>query len=633
MVVEGFVAELHGETILRFGNFFRLDEPRNHFGRTANEGFFLEPRRLVIENPYRQQDDADFSDIVISEDLQIAGLTYLPGTTRFTADNIAPPPLVEPVVSGINGSVLTWTLSDQFVMPDQAGGGGGGNRARLEIEFDVRRHVAVGEEGLVGANRTIESAVEFTPSCDSDYRHTSVTGPGVLPLREPAPQIIKTGRNVDAGQDAGDYSDPVYGHKDDDVIWRIEIRNNGLADLQDFKFSDAIQPDNFEIDYVCDTEADADSAAAGNGVGGCQAVGGVTELLDLSVENLFGGGPAPYIAAPAGDSGFYYLVGRITDSCTNRVNSVFDVEWGCEIEAPPGGIDATSTGLITQDDALLSTLSDPDALSVNVALTGTNTSQPMGSKGTVTITISNNTGGTITGGDNGLRLVDTLPAEYVVDPTFDPLVQMAPAYGNAYPGMLDTIEWTNPQPDTFPLITNDPALPLGNTTPEFLVTSSTVHPDFGEQFNMLRHGDVLTVTFRTVLIDPQYYDLEADIDVRTEEPASDPPNTDPTENFAIANQLEMWVEEYCNPDDVYYLVFNDSDDAEPEDIDANVSGNELIFILTNNDVLPLSVDLRNNGGHDADDYFAYVTFGAAMQVQSVPGSCAEIANPPAKVLP
>jgi len=583
--------------------------------------------RLVIENPYRPRDDADFSDIVISDDLMISGLTYLPGTTRFNATNIAPPPLVEPVISGANGSVLTWNLSDQFVMPAQAGGGG--NRAQLEIEFNVRRHAAVGEEGLVGANRLIEGAAEFTPSCDVAYRNTSTTGPGLLPLREPEPQIIKTARNLDAGQDAGSYSDPVYGHENDDIIWRIQVLNNGLADLQDFKFSDAIQPGNFEIDFICDAEADANSAASGGAVGNCKATGGVAELLGQSTGNLFGGGPAPYIAAPAGGSGFYYLVGRVTDSCSNRMNSVFDTEWGCEIEAPPGGIAATSLGLTAQDDALLSTLSLTDSLDVSVALTGTNTSQPMGSKGTVTITIANNTGGTVIGGDIGLRLQDTLPAEYVVDPTFDPVVQMAPAYGNAYPGMLDTIEWTNPQPDTFPLATNNPALPLGNTTPEFRITSSGVHPDFADQFNMLRHGDVLTVTFRTVLIDPQYYDIEADIDVRTERPNSDPPDTDPTESFAISNQLEIWFEEFCTPDDVHYLAFNDNDDAEPEDIDVNINGNELIFILTNDDELTLSVELRNNGGHDADDYFAYVTFGAAMVVQNAPGSCFVTANPPA----
>ena len=583
--------------------------------------------RMVIENPYDQADQVDMSDIAITENLQISGLTYLPGTTRFTAVNTPAPPLVEPVVSGGDGSVLTWTLDSNYTI-DAPLINNGGNAPRLTLEFDVRRHSNVGEEGLVGANRSIEASVEFTPNCEPAYVHTSTSGPGVLPLREPEPVIIKTGRNVDAGQGSGSYSDPVYGHADDDVIWRVEVQNNGEADLQDLLFSDLFQPGNFEIDYICDSEADANSAATGGGVGGCRVSPDPTDLPDISVAALFGGGANPYVVAPPGGSGFYYFVGRVTDSCTNRTNSVYDVEWGCQVEAPPGGIGATSLGVTAQDDALMSTLAVANTLDVDVFMTGTNLSQPMGAKGTVRIRITNNTGGTIRGGANGIRLRDVLPAEYVIDTTFDPTVDMAPAYGNDYPGMLDTIEWTNPQAGTFPLVTNDPALPLANTDLEFLLTSSTVHPDFPSQFNMLRHGDVLTVTFRTVQIDPQYYDLEANLDVRTERPGSDPANTDPTESFPITNQLEIWFEEFCTATE-HYLLFNDNDVAEPEDIDVNMVGSELIFILTNSDRLPLSVDLRNNGGHDADDYFAYVTFGDAMQVQSAPSSCSVTSNPPA----
>ena len=396
-------------------------------------------------------------------------------------------------------------------------------------------------------------------------------------------------------------------------------------------FDSFIQPGNFEIDYICETEGEANSVATGGGAGNCQAVGGVTQLTDISVAGLFGGGPTPYIAAPAGGSGFYFLVGRITDSCVDRINSVFDVEWGCEVQAPPGGIASTSSGLTAQDDALLSTQSVFNSLDVDVELTGTNTSQPMGSRGTVTIRISNITGGTITGGAGGIRLRDILPVEYVVDSTFTPTVQMAPAYGNTYLGMLDTIVWTNPQPNTVPLTTDQSltGFPLGNVAPEFTITSSTTNTIPGEpdQFNLLRHGDVLTVTFQAVLIDPQYYDREAYLDVRMEEPASDPPGTDPTESFPITNQLDIWFSEYCTNIE-HQLTFNDNDDAQPEDIDVDIIGTELVFILTNTDVLPLTVRLRNNGGHDADDYFAYVTFGEAMTVQTAPGACAETSNPP-----
>ena len=141
--------------------------------------------RLDIENPYRRVDDADFSDIVIRENLAASGLTYVPGSTRFTANNVAPPPVVQPVVSGPNGSVLTWTLSNQFELEGRpnGGGGGGGSIRSLTVEFDVRRASAVGEEGLVLANRTIEAEVEFTPSCETSYRHTSTTESRGSPCR------------------------------------------------------------------------------------------------------------------------------------------------------------------------------------------------------------------------------------------------------------------------------------------------------------------------------------------------------------------------------------------------------------------------------------------------------------------
>ena len=148
--------------------------------------------RLDIENPYRDDDDVDFSDLVVTENLLASGLTYVAGTTRFSTSNVPTPPVVEPVVSGADGQTLTWTIDSGFVLDGRTGGGG--STRRLRIEFDVERHANVGDEGLVLADRTIEGEVEFTPSCDLGYRHTSTTGPGVLPLDEPEPQIIKTGR-------------------------------------------------------------------------------------------------------------------------------------------------------------------------------------------------------------------------------------------------------------------------------------------------------------------------------------------------------------------------------------------------------------------------------------------------------
>ena len=71
--------------------------------------------------------------------------------------------------------------------------------------------------------------------------------------------------------------------------------------------------------------------------------------------------------------------------------------------------------------------------------------------------------------------------------------------------------------------------------------------------------------------------------------------------------------------------------SDPEDLDIAIT--DALFNLTNDPGVPLdlSVQLTNNGGHDADDYTAYLTFGQAMTLQAVPASCAgPVANPPPK---
>jgi hypothetical protein len=165
--------------------------------------------RIEVENPFRNNDDADFSDIVITEDLLASGLTYVPGTTQFIGGSA--PPVVQPTVGGPNGSRLTWTLSNQYVLPARANGGGG-NAAGFAIEFQVRRYASNVEEGLVNANRNIQAQIEFTPSCDLNFRQTTTGGFGELDLLEPEPTVTKLGRNLDAGQGSNQYTDTVYGH-------------------------------------------------------------------------------------------------------------------------------------------------------------------------------------------------------------------------------------------------------------------------------------------------------------------------------------------------------------------------------------------------------------------------------------
>ena len=168
------------------------------------------------------------------------------------------------------------------------------------VFFEVERQAGFTEESLLGADRRMSASVTVEPSCAPGDTYTRSTGTDTLPLREPEPVITKQGRNLDAEQ--GRYSDPVYGHEGDNLIWRIRVRNNGDAPLQDFVFDDAITGTNFEILHVCDNESDAEIAAAGGPLNGCDLIGPTTSIAGVDVASRFGPGtPAnPYIAAERG---------------------------------------------------------------------------------------------------------------------------------------------------------------------------------------------------------------------------------------------------------------------------------------------------------------------------------------------
>jgi large repetitive protein len=616
---------------------------------------------VTIRVSHPGNNNPDLTSLVISENLGSSGLTYIPGTTSFTVNNGVAPAPFEPVVSGPIGSVITWDLGN-YVLP-AAQGGGPGNAQYLDVTFQVRRADGVTQEGLVTANRTATATVSYETineppgflACDD--AHSS--GPQLLPLREPLPEIIKLGRNIDANQGGGQYSNPLYGHNNDDVIWRIEFRNNGLAGMQDLRFDDLMQgTDSLVINFACPTAAEAVAIAQANGIGPVgNCVPASNNINDFVVSAPFGNAGASSFASPytglngfevdvnAQGSAFIYLVGKITAdaSCVApRTNSVTDVRWGCGIEPPAGNIGVTSTGVVpTATATLITRYGDQSAnLTINRQLTGTNTSQPVGSKGTMTITITNNTGGTV----RNISLRDVLPAEYVIDPTFAVTASMNPAY-NPYPGMTDNIIWDNPAPGTLPLTSTDPADPLANTAPEFTLTSTgcsigpcaaEVHPVYPDQRDMMRHGDVLTIVFRVVLIRPLSYDKVADLDERTETVGN---GADPAQVTTLANSLTAEFDTFCpaqghltraNLTGNGTAVNGSPVPANPEDIDVDITGSELVFILTNDPTypLPLTVALTNNGGHDAADYYAYVTFGATMDVVSAPGSCSPTANPP-----
>ncbi|MBU1425291.1 MAG: DUF11 domain-containing protein [Gammaproteobacteria bacterium] len=595
---------------------------------------------ILITNP----SNVTLDDLTITENLGASGLTYYnnggAGTTTYSINGGAFNPTGDPTVSGANGEVLTWTQAQIPALASMAASVDDNSPPApdletIEIRFQVRRNTpTVNEEGLLAASRLISATVDYSlNSCVPPLGPFSdSTGAGTLPLREPNPVLSKLGRNVDAAQGSGSYTGTVYGNINDDVIWRVRIQNTGLAALQDLHFDDLMSAGNFTISYACPSETQATNLANNDGVlpGGSTCVAASNTISSFDVDDPFGNPnndePGAFVDVVNGGSAYIYLVGKITNSCNaNTTNTASNVTWGCEGD-PTVNTTTTSTGA-TPGSAVttLSSLVVNNGLTITRALTGTNLAQPVGSKGTMTITIFNNTGGTV----KNINLRDVLPAQYVVDPTFTPTLAVTTAYG-AYPGVINTITWTNPVAGTFPLTSSNPADPLGNTAPEFSLTSTTTHPDHPDQFNLLRRGDRAVIRFRVVMIEPSYYDLVADLDVRTENTGD---GTDPTNATTLSNQLYVDFEQFCNPGVIQHPAsypYNDNFTSNPEDLDVDITGPELIFILTNDPAqrLPLQVTVTNHGGHDAADYVTYVTFGATMDVWSSPGGCVVTTNPP-----
>ncbi|MGC1455992.1 MAG: hypothetical protein WA946_12475, partial [Nitrospirota bacterium] len=605
----------------------------------------------IISNPYS---GATMSTMIVTEDMGGSGLTYDPTAPTPIRYRVNGGPVVTgaaPSISG-GGSLLTWTGTQIPALGSLASVPGQGNNAQtITITFAVRR--VTNPEGLVSANRTIQATLTF--GTDSGCADSPQNVTDTLPLREPLPAVTKNGWNYDANQIEGRRSNPVYGNNNDDVVWRIDVNDTGLAGLQDLRFDDVMQANNLVINYACPTAASANAVASNNGVlpGGSPCVAATNNINDFIVTNPFGDMAVSFdgyeVDVVAGGTASVYVVGKITadGSCiSSKSNTVSGIQWGCGAQPPAGGITATSAGITpTNAVATLYTLyGQRSPLTVRRAITGINTAQPVGSKGMVTITVTNSSGGTV----KNIKLTDLLPPEYVIDPTywasgFTKALQVQgatfgvntinPAYGS-YPGMVNQITWTNPAPGT--LTSTDPAVPLSNTQPVFTITSTTANPMYADQVNMLREGDVLTVTFPIVLIKSSYYDKVANLDVRVEAPTSTPPGTDPANQTTSSNSLTAEFDTFCVTQGHQTLNFTDNVSVFPEDLDVDIVGSELIFILTNDpsQPLPLTVAVTNNGGHDASNgndrsqYHTYVSFGQGMVVSAVPAACTRTTNPP-----
>ena len=585
---------------------------------------------IVVSNPFDR--DTDMTDMTVQENLGASRLIYA-GSTEAWVNGVPVAGSFGPAVSGASNEILTWSWTDSSPLGSALSRLAGNNNPLLAttitIRFSVTRDAAFTHEGLITASRNISVRLDYTaedvgsvPATVCPGTPASAFDSDTLPLREPNPTVAKLARNVDAGQDAGEYAPQVYGNIDDDIIWRIEVGNAaGTAGLQDLRLDDVLDVGSLgitDLRYICDSEAAATNVAVNNIVdpNACVAFPAVPgdRITGYDVD-------LPFIAptavdVSAGGSAYLFLVGKIPNapngSCSsNRTNTVSDIRWGCDTEPPAGNIATTSFGASPGSaTATLNTLSDRD-LDIAVDYDGVGAGNPdAGTKGRVVVTITNNSGGTV----SDLVLTNTLPPEYVVDATFTPTIAATGAYGD-YNGLTNQISWDNPNGD-----------PLLNTAPQFTLTSNAATND--GHANLLRNGDQLVVTFGIILVRSASYDRQADLDIIQESPAAGATDPDHGVLANLPNSVSVTFNDFCtggpNTDST-----NSTHTARPEDLDIQTygpSGPVLDYILTNSTSTTLTVRLTNNGGHSAADYYAYVAFGQTMEVDltSLPAGCTAI---------
>ncbi|WP_308366193.1 MULTISPECIES: isopeptide-forming domain-containing fimbrial protein [unclassified Microbulbifer] len=541
-------------------------------------------------------------NIVVTEDLGTSELEYIPGSTTTSAGAAGDPT--------ISGTTLTWTQAQLSALASR------NESSTMTITFGVRSRAGT-EEDIVSNSRVLNATASFD-YCS--FPRTTDTDSLDLYLREPQPSIQNQGRNVDAGQ--SNWTNDVYGNINDDVVWRVRINNDGDVAMQDVRLDTMVPDPNTDIDYACPSESSALAVANNDGVapGGSPCISAGQTLNDFEINSPFGASGTPDV--PVGGYNVLYLVGKVTSSCQNSTNTVDDLQWGCDITGNgPGGILSPSSGSVgnqpeTEDLISLSN----NNLNVTVDITGTNTAQPLGAAGYVTITLNNQSGGSV----KDIVFTNDLPDEYVVDTTYDPQILAinrgvdghGANYNATYPGMADILEWR--VGSTWNQWDSDP---LANNQPEFRLLSSTAHPDYPDQENMMRQGDEIVIRFRIVTIEPNFYDKIADLDVPEEVAGAGDPNS----NIPLAdNVLSIDFEDFCSVNNPPTQIENTPVEPDPEDLD--FLAQPPLYIVRDSGTTTMTVELINNGGHEANDHYVYVTFGEAMTVVN-PGSCSPVATP------
>ncbi|WP_444889967.1 isopeptide-forming domain-containing fimbrial protein [Microbulbifer sp. DLAB2-AA] len=489
----------------------------------------------------------------------------------------------------------------------------------VELSFDVRSRPGE-EENLAEQNLRLDITALAQYSACGRTTIQQQSHNRTLDIEQPTPTLSKSVRTFDTGTGAliprfGDST--AYGHIEDGVLWEVTI-DSGARALSYVKFEDLLSPVDgaTDLEYACFSQADAiNSVIAGSRQGNCASI--------ASVNNELIGGNAGGLQFPLGTINgavSIYFSGKMDSSCNSarQINVVRNLEWGCS--SPIGGIThAWGEGPPSSKVANLFGTQNQGDLEVNTTIRNAQgIAGRAGSRANITVRVENNTGHTV----SGLRLLNTLPSQYIMDPTHPvEVVGRRGGGGNNYPGRINFggagVTWENP----VAVDASQSNLAKAELkTPNFSLEGNGVANNEGSQVDILRHGDWVEVRFGVVLIDPAAFDLKTNLDEGINEP-------DTGYRKTLQHKVEVEFDNYCSLNNAK-ITETTNFDAWPEDLDVDIPA--ALHIVRDNGTTDLTFEITNEGGDQADNFFAYVSFGATMNVVGVPNGCssATVANPP-----
>ncbi len=509
--------------------------------------------------------------VVLNENLMASGLTYVEDSTEISRDGGAFVPLGAAGNPSIAGSMLTWdenTIAElahlDTIMDNEAGDG---VYNRLVVRFGIKSPGEVFNSNARG----IRASSEYEIACGDASSTGSPGSAFTIAINEPRISLNKTGWNVDAGQDESDASDVVYGGSADDVVWKIEVDNDGKTSSDDMFLRDYLEGNMILNDYCLVTPIDDYSAC-----------GVFTPFETLSSDEQI-----DIASIPSDETSVYYIRATVQNDCTNQVN-ISDVEWGCVGEGGRGGLTFPSKN---SDDATLVVQPVIDG-GVNIIqkITGLNGSEFPDTNGIITIKITN-----VGGSARNLVLTDTLPNGYEIDPTYIGSTSYATVSSvDTYVGNIDTVTTD----------ISNPAVPI------FTLSSST---GAAPQDNLLRYADVVTVVFRVVQVGN--LDSTQDPEIFYESVGN---NLDPTELADQNNRVQLDFTDTCGTasSDTHDQFFG----PETPDLDISIMVPRARIVNQATDTELIKVYVRNNGDVTARNGVLTVTVGPGWS-GSLPDGC------------